>query len=200
MKDLKYNNNVNYRINIDTDEDNFEKEKNNVRINTENNIKYNNSNPFYKNKNKNNGSNYYLRTNHNNHESERDINLMIDNLINTYKKGKKKTPLYNKTSYNMNYNKKHNKLNKLFLTNNKEIDFEDNNNNKENCNYNNFNKNNKNYYYNYNNIINLKKYNNINKFGDEFEDIKIKNSNLYDFSYTKSILSDYIEEDNFNFN
>ena len=194
MRNLqKHHNNINYMINIneknDLDKDNI------IRINTENNLF--NDNPFFKNKNvlKNNYTRYNFKNNENN-----NISSLLDNIINLCKKEKNETKKYYKTSYDMKYSKRINKL----IKKNKNLNLYENN--KENYNYNEINK------YSYKN--NLNKYNenaqyfcaysksngkiiNKNKFEDEDGDIKCENLKINNISsFNKSLLSDYIEEYN----
>ena len=173
----------------DLDKDNI------IRINTENNLF--NDNPFFKNKNvlKNNHTRYNFKNNENN-----NISSLLDNIINLCKKEKNETKKYYKTSYDMKYSKRINKL----IKKNKNLNLYENN--KENYNYNEINK------YSYKN--NLNKYNenaqyfcaysksngkmiNKNKFEDEDGDIKCENLKINNISsFNKSLLSDYIEEYN----
>ena len=173
----------------------------NNRINTENS-KYNN--PFYKTKNGMyiNNSKKENMTNRVKLNLNNDISYVIDGLVNSYNKRKNKTPKYNNKSFN-----EKNKFNKLLLMKkSKEKIVKDNNeyilnfkmnSNKNNLYKNNNQKNNYNYHYYRTN----EKFNNINSYdnGNE-EDIKTRNAKLNNnVSNNKSMLSSYIDEDNYNF-
>ena len=190
MKNLKKridDMNFNYRINKE-DENGLYKE-NNIRINTENNLIY--DNPFYRSKN----NNKYMRHNYKNTDND-NISSLIDNIINVYQRDNNQTHKYNQISYDMKYLHKNKKL---LMKKNKKINLDENN--KENYNYNennkyshrnNFNKNRNNfnpYYKSSGKVINA------NKFEDEYEYIKNENSKINLSSY-KSLLSEYIDEDN----
>ena len=170
----------NYRINND-DENSLYKE-NNLRINTENNLVCNN--PFYRSKNNYN----YKRSNNDN------ISSIINNIINAYKTENNKAQKYKKTSYNMKYDYKNKKL---LINTNRKTNLDENN--KENYNYNEINKynykDNKKIRYIYPYYKSSGKIINTNKLEDDYECTKNEKSKINISSY-KSLLSEYIDEDN----
>ena len=129
----------------------------------------------------------------NNKEDDNNISIIIDNVLNIYKKVKSKTPRYNITSYNTKNNKpillkKDKKMS--YIESNKEnhnilnTDYDKNNLTQK------YSKNNK-YYYPYYTCYG--KFN--KKYGNESEDNEVGNRVINNISYNKTLLSDYIDED-----
>ena len=195
MKNLRnYNKNPKYGINLNINNPNkkgslYNLEKDDIRLNTEYITKNNNVNPFYKSKNINSYNYIGCKSNKN---YDDNIGSIIDSFLNKNKKRENKTPKYNK-------------LNKFSLLNKNDESYNKENNEyytniKNNPNY--FIINNKNGNYNYPYYMRVENYNNnIKEYDkyDKYEEIKSEISKTNNLFYNKSLLSDYIDEDNYNY-